>query len=67
MDMLCIGLAKGQSSQKEPIQHRRGKKNKMDMIPIYLVTCWILGMLGGFMMGRYYGFKKMLKELEGTK
>ena len=36
----------------------------MDMIPIYLVACYILGMFVGFMIGRYYGFKKTLKLLE---
>ena len=36
----------------------------MDMIPVYLVACYILGMFAGFMIGRYYGFKKILNELE---
>lgn len=36
----------------------------MDMMPVYLVWCWVLGMLAGFMIGRYYGFKKILNKLE---
>ena len=35
-----------------------------DMIPVYLVACWIIGMLGGFVIGRYYRAKRILNELD---
>ncbi len=35
-----------------------------DMTPVYLVTFWIMGILVGFMIGRHYTLKKVLKMLD---
>jgi len=35
-----------------------------DMIPIYLVACWIFGGLGGYIIGRFHTMKKVLTKLD---
>jgi hypothetical protein len=35
-----------------------------DMIPVYLVACWIMGLFGGFAIGNYYASKKFLNKLD---
>jgi len=37
-----------------------------DMVPVYLVVCWIMGMLAGYMIGRFYAMKKVLAKLDAV-
>lgn len=35
-----------------------------DMVPVYLVSCWIMGMLAGYMIGRFSVMKEVLAKLD---